>query len=127
MAKTEIILGEAGGKGVSCAPDTSRPLGYITQKGNDSQNRGIFQATEDCIMVGNVAGESGYGATVFMSMTGYSTASADELITGVTGTARFGVNGSGTPQNWGIPIPKGAYLKSRTDYGTYNLTFYGMA
>lgn len=111
-----IEASSGSGGGSSFRADMNNLLGSITTRG------GSFTATQDCIMIGQASGQ--VAAYVYID----GTSASNYLIqpTAGSGTSRTAIVGNET-YGIGVAIPKGSVISTRSDGGSYNLKFYGLA
>lgn len=119
MAKAQIILGEGSG-GINVTLDTisftgKTLLGSITTKG------GTYTATEDCLM-GGVLTSTG-SVQAFVAFNGSTVFSVGDNKSARIGRSTTSVSSNDT---YGMFVPKGTVVTTRTDEGTPNLTFYSL-
>ena len=114
MSPVVINSGSDSGN-LSLIADMDNLLGSITTKG------GSFTATQDCIMIGTASGS--YAAFVYID----GTTSDDYIIqpTAGSGQSRSAIVGNEN-KGIGMAIPKGSVITTRSDYGSYDLKFYGI-
>lgn len=105
--------GGGGGSSSFYADTTKSPLYTMNQRGD------TWTATQDCIMIGTVAGSN--APYVFIN----GNTSSDYLVnaTAGSGQSRSAVIGN-LAQGIGMAIPKGSVITSRSDSGSFDLKFY---
>ena len=89
-------------------------LASITVKG------GSYTPTEDCIMCAKITGSS--SSYAYVNFDG-------SLVFASNSTGRIGYSSSSasTPDTYGMFVPKGTVVTTRSDSGTYDIKFYSLS